>query len=332
VFIAQELDDEALAKLDAGGNVLLCIPPRRVRGDERGRVGLGFSSIFWNTAWTDRQLPHTLGILCDPRHPLFAAFPTDYHSNWQWSYLVRQAGAMIVNDLPTELRPLVQVIDDWVTNRRLALVLEAKLGRGKLIVCSIDLERDVNGDPVRRQFRHSLLQYMRSPEFAPKHAVTAEQIRALSAPPAPMERLGAVSATADSEEAGNEAYLAIDGNPHTIWHTEWRAAGPALPHHVQVEFREPITIHGFTLLPRQDGNNNGTISGYQFYGSSDGLEWGRPVAQGTLAADKSLKCVQFAPITARFFRLVATAAVDARPYASISEFSVRPSARPDLAE
>ena len=35
--------------------------------------GGGFSSIFWNTAWTHHQAPHTLGILCDPRGPAFAS-------------------------------------------------------------------------------------------------------------------------------------------------------------------------------------------------------------------------------------------------------------------
>jgi hypothetical protein len=37
----------------------------------------GFSSIFWNTAWTSQQPPHTLGILCDPRHPALKYFPLE---------------------------------------------------------------------------------------------------------------------------------------------------------------------------------------------------------------------------------------------------------------
>ena len=41
-----------------------------------GEVGVGFSSIFWNTAWTGGQKPHTLGILCDPTNPALSLFPT----------------------------------------------------------------------------------------------------------------------------------------------------------------------------------------------------------------------------------------------------------------
>ncbi|MCC7087303.1 MAG: discoidin domain-containing protein [Pirellulales bacterium] len=301
------------------------MPPTRVKGDGRGKVGLGFSSIFWNTAWTDRQLPHTLGILCDPEHPLFAAFPTEYYSNWQWWYLVSRGGAMILDGLPPDLRPLVQGIDDWVTNRRLGLAFEARMGRGKLLVCSIDLEHELEADPVRRQFRQSLFEYMASNDFAPQHEVTVEQIQSLMHPQSPMDRLGVIAVTTDSEEMGSEGYLAIDGNPKTFWHTQWRAGGPALPHTFQVEFKSPIAIRGFTALPRQDGVRNGWINDYLFYASDDGKEWGQPIARGSFSADKELKTIELAkPVTARFFRLVATSAFDTRPYASIAEFTVLP--------
>jgi hypothetical protein len=180
--IVHELDAPAAAKLAAGGTVVLMIPPARVRPDpHRGKIALGFSSIFWNTAWTSGQAPHTLGILCDPRHPALAAFPTDAHSNWQWWYPVTHASAMILDGMPAALRPVVQVIDDWFTNRRLALVFEARVGAGRLLVTSINLQ-DAALDPVRRQLRASLLRYAASAVFQPSVAVTVEQVRQLSAP------------------------------------------------------------------------------------------------------------------------------------------------------
>ncbi len=183
--VVRELDAAAETALNAGGRVLWWLPPERVAPDpQRGPVALGFSSIFWNTAWTRRQPPHTLGILCDPRHPLFAAFPTDFHSNWQWWYVVTRAGAIILDDLPRELRPLVQVIDDWFTNRKLGLVFEARVGPGRLAVCSVDLERDLAADPVRRQFRRSLLDYLAGPRFRPTTAVSLDQLRRLTTSPA----------------------------------------------------------------------------------------------------------------------------------------------------
>jgi hypothetical protein len=179
VVITEELNDNTLAALNAGGKVLLLIAPSRVKSAQSAKVELGFSSIFWNTAWTHRQAPTTLGILCDPQHPALASFPTDYHSNWQWWYLISQAGVMILDDLPKELRPNVQVIDDWVTNRKLGLVFEARLGAGKVIVSSIDLRKDLEHNPVARQMLHSLLRYMHSSSFKPAVLLSPAEVRSL---------------------------------------------------------------------------------------------------------------------------------------------------------
>jgi hypothetical protein len=159
--------------------VLLLVPPGRVRGDERGRVELGFSSIFWNTAWTGGQAPHTLGVLCDPADPALAEFPTDGHSDWQWWYIVTRAASMILDGLPRELRPSVQVVDDWFTSRKLALVFEAKVGKGRLLVSSIDLDGDLSGNPVALQMRRSLLRYAASDRFRPAVEVPVDTLRSL---------------------------------------------------------------------------------------------------------------------------------------------------------
>jgi hypothetical protein len=146
-------------------------------------VALGFSSVFWNTAWTRNQPPHTLGILCDPAHPVFAAFPTEYHSNWQWWDLIHGAAAMVVDRLPRDLFPLVQPIDTWFENRRLSLLFEARVSGGKLMVASMDLTTDLDARPAARQLRHSILRYMGSPAFDPARVVAPEEIVALMREP-----------------------------------------------------------------------------------------------------------------------------------------------------
>ena len=184
VTVFHELNAAALAVLDSGGTVLWLLPPENVRNDSARPVKFGFSSIFWNTVWTQRQAPTTLGILCDSRLPLFAEFPTENFSNWQWWYLVHRAQPMILDDLPAGLLPSVQVIDDWTTNHKLALAFEARVGYGKIFVCSTDLENDLEHDPVRRQFRTSLLDYLASPRFEPKWSVNAATLEHLATPTA----------------------------------------------------------------------------------------------------------------------------------------------------
>ena len=301
VTVANELDDKALAALRGGGKVLLLVAPGRVKGE----VALGFSSIFWNTAWTRGQAPHTLGILCDPKQPALAAFPTDSHSNWQWWYLISRAGAMVLDDLPGELSPVVRVIDDWFTARRLGLVFEARCGGGSLLVCSIDLSGDLADNPVARQLRASLLGHMRTPAFHPNVEVSADQVRGLMTGPSAMRRLGARVAGVSSFEEGYEGEKAIDGDPKTMWHTRWTGGLPPFPHEIHIALDTTATIHGVRLTPRQDNNPNGTIKDYALHVSADGKDWGKPVAKGALSKDFSPKTVSLSkPATGRHVRLV----------------------------
>jgi hypothetical protein len=165
--------DEALAQAEQGASVLLFLDPANVRTESQ----IGFSSVFWNTAWTRNQAPHTLGILCDPAHPIFAAFPTEAHSNWQWWELIHGAAAMNLDHLPPTLRPLVQPIDTWFEARRLGLVFEAQLGKGKLLVCAMDLQTRLDERLVARQLLQSVLNYMGSDAFAPAIRVKTEDVR-----------------------------------------------------------------------------------------------------------------------------------------------------------
>jgi hypothetical protein len=77
----------------------------------------------------------------------------------------------------------VQVIDDWFTSRRLGLVFEARVGPGRLLVASIDLEDGPAADPVVRQMRRSLLRYAASERFSPAVEVAPSAVRALFVEP-----------------------------------------------------------------------------------------------------------------------------------------------------
>jgi hypothetical protein len=178
VLITPYLNPSILDQLTNGAKVLLTVAPSP--GETRAdRVKLGFSSIFWNTDWTHNQQPTTLGILCDPTNALFKYFPTDYHSNWQWWYLLKGAEALVLDDLPAELSPAVRNIDDWFTARRLGMLYEAKFGDGKIIVCSINVDES-NPDIVARQFRRSLLKYMASDDFKPQVELSSENLAKFS--------------------------------------------------------------------------------------------------------------------------------------------------------
>ncbi len=175
VLITDSFDRAAKELLSEGGSVLL-LTSGQVDDEHGAKVEIGFSSIFWNTAWTSGQAPHTLGILCDPDHPVFNNYPTEYHSNWQWWDPVTHSQAMIMDHLPGDLKPIIQPIHSWFDNKRLALAFEAKTENGKLMVCSIDMKEEIAQRPVSRQLLSSMLDYMNSADFNPQVRVTVEQV------------------------------------------------------------------------------------------------------------------------------------------------------------
>lgn len=164
--------DEALPLLHAGKNVLLNPDTAAIKGVQ-GR----FAPVFWSPVHFPDQ-PGTMGILCDPAHPAFKHFPTDFYSNWQWWDLITSSKTMVIDPLP-ELTPLVRVIDNFFKNRKMANVIEAKVGKGKLILTSMDLSHNLAERPAARQLRYSLEQYMVSKEFVPKVELSTAQLQAL---------------------------------------------------------------------------------------------------------------------------------------------------------
>ncbi len=173
IRVAREFDRAVEEELQAGGRVVLLARPEQLKQS----VAMAFQSGFWSPMFRNkpgrlnplgRETPGTQGILCDPRHPLFRDFPTEYHTNWQWWRLVKHSRAMILDTTPREFRPIVQVIDGFDRNHKLGLVFEARVGRGRLLACSIDLPA-LQDHPEARQFLAALQNYAASEDFRPTH-------------------------------------------------------------------------------------------------------------------------------------------------------------------
>ncbi|MCK5000266.1 MAG: discoidin domain-containing protein, partial [Anaerohalosphaera sp.] len=207
-------------------------------------------------------------------------------------------------------------------NRRLGLVFEAKVNGGKLLVCSVDVETDIENRPAARQLRRSLIDYMVSDGFDPEHEVTVEQINGLIKEPSAMQKYGASIKSVDSQANGNEAVMAIDGNASTCWHTEWQGVTPDYPHEIVIEFDEQIKVSGLKYLPRQD-MRNGWISEYEVYVSSDGRNWSEPAAAGSFERNAALKTIPFdKQYDCKYLRFVAVKGIDGQKFASVGELEV----------
>ena len=167
--------DKTLAHLASGGKVLLLPKLDKLPHSVKGGFQTDFWSPMFSVAAKKRGLPlppGTLGFLCDPKSPALASFPTDFHSDWQWWHLVKNSRPIQFDDTSNDYRPMVQVIDNFVRNSKLGLIAETKVGKGKMLICAIDLLGHQD-KPEARQLLHSLLQYTGSNKFAPRLEIDA---------------------------------------------------------------------------------------------------------------------------------------------------------------
>lgn len=176
VLITNVWSNEADQKLLEGGDVLLLCDGRVEYGKE---VIQTLAPVFWNTSWFKMRPPHTTGLLVNPYHPVFKDFPTDYHADLQWWELMNRAQVMQLTDFPAGFQPIIQCIDTWFLNRKIGMLFEARVGNGRIMVCSIDLQRNLDRRPVARQLYASILQYMQSINFRPAFTIEASVIQDL---------------------------------------------------------------------------------------------------------------------------------------------------------
>ena len=185
IVMAKDLTDDVIGKLQKGAKVLLMPDSTDLC------VGGLFQTDYWNyrmfkTICENNKKtvsPGTLGLLCNPEHPLFKDFPTEEHTSWQWWPVVKWSHPFILDGLSHLLtsspsHPLVQVIDNIERNHQLGLVFEFQVGKGRLLVVMSDLEQAAQY-PEGRQFYASVLNYMYSKDFAPATNITADQLRLL---------------------------------------------------------------------------------------------------------------------------------------------------------
>lgn len=178
IIIARDLNQEVVKVLEKGGKVLW------MPDSLPYTVGGLFQTDYWNCRMfkticennKKKVSPGTLGILTNPEHPIFKGFPTEMHTNWQWFPVIKESHPLVLDNFAKDYRPVVQVIDNIERNHKLGLVMEWKVGAGKLLVCMSDLEKAAKY-PEGKAFYQSVLNYMRSADFNPSAEITVDELK-----------------------------------------------------------------------------------------------------------------------------------------------------------
>ena len=212
----------------------------------------------------------------------------------------------------------MSAIDDWNRNYKLGVMFECAVGDGRLFVSAIDISKENDENPVARQLRYSVLNYMSTDCFQPSLPITPGEMRSLLFDTRIMTKLGAV-AKLDGAPAG----AAIDGDPNTFVSSGDQSAPMREQSELTITFRAPVTITGVVLMPRQNNREHeGEIKEAVISVSEDGSVW-NDVQRVYLASTFAPQKIPLSrAVTTKYLRLVSLSGFGDDKTTSLAELAV----------
>ena len=123
------------------------------------KVLADFRPVYWSAKWfpAENATAAKLGTWFDVSHPVFAGFPTEDFTDWQWFGIVGGVVTHRLCGLPADYRPFALSVSDFHFAFLAATMFEVKVGKGRLFVCGYDLDRD---NPETKRLRASIAAYL----------------------------------------------------------------------------------------------------------------------------------------------------------------------------
>ena len=136
------------------------------------------------------------------------------------------------------------------------------------------------------------------------------------------DKVVTVNVRVDSQAGGYDGARALDGNPQTMWHTEFGAGHLTHPHEIIIDLGKSYEISGIAHRART-GATNGAIKDYECYVGESDTKFGKPVAKGTFKKTDAEQTVKFAAkVRGRYVRLRALSEWTGKPWTSIAELRI----------
>ena len=110
-----------------------------------------------------------------PGHPALAGLPHDGFCGWQFRRLM-EGGRAVQLEAGIPFDPIIDVASSEKFPIRQSALFEYRVGEGRILVCSFAFHED---DPAARWLKDRLVEYAASDSFAPTHALSLGQLRAV---------------------------------------------------------------------------------------------------------------------------------------------------------
>lgn len=171
VIETAKLDDEILKQLESGAKVFLT-PPATKEALPKS-IGTQFTTDFWSVGTFPFQ-EGGMGQLIENEHPIFANFPTEFYTNYQW-WPMATTRALILPNFDC-VHSIVTELDSYATMRPMTMLFECSVGKGKLLCSTMDLAGH-SKYPEARALLRAIYQYLDSEKFEPSTYCEPETLR-----------------------------------------------------------------------------------------------------------------------------------------------------------
>ncbi len=156
--------DVLVDALEAGKNVLLL-----------GTEPFVSLPASFQMALAGRTSGNLATVIAD--HPAVEKLPHEGFCGWQFRELLEGGAAVCFETDAVAFDPVIEVVSTHKNAVRQAALFEYAALNGKLLVCTLHFSRK---DPAACWLKQQLIRYAGSDAFAPRHAVSAEQLQALA--------------------------------------------------------------------------------------------------------------------------------------------------------
>lgn len=228
---------------------------------------LSAKSIFWNGQMGPSWI-RCLGLAVKDGHPIFRDFPSARDGGWQWEDILEHGRGFWLKGME-QVEPIVRPIDDWNRSLSLALMFEAGVGAGRLLMVTADLQGSFEERPAAYCLKKAILKYAASEEFCPQEQVSFRAIEEKLFPVLRMEGLAKEYLYSVGARVTGDIFLSANPN------TSVRIEKEDFPVEITLALRRELEIQGLIYLPEQkDRNRRGLIREYRLeYFNAEKQSW-----------------------------------------------------------
>jgi hypothetical protein len=147
----------------------------RLSSDERvvlyGKSPLPSEPISFQISLAGRTNGHLATVVND--HPITKKLPHDGFLGIQFEELFGNAEAVILDSQDTPFKPIIEAATAYKNAHKEALLFEYSVGKGKLIVCSLDLD---GSNPLSLWMKQEIENYASGDGFEPRISITENEL------------------------------------------------------------------------------------------------------------------------------------------------------------